>query len=299
MIFKTFIFSWFLNLSLAWGATRVVTTIPDLAWLVKEIGKESVEVEALLSEKDNPHFVEAVPHFINKVVNSDLVALVGLELEEAWLPKIAERTGKKELQPGGVGYLEIGKSIAVLEKPTKPVDRSMGDVHAEGNPHFWLSPIHFSQAISPVVAALSVIQPKGAKKFEENGKRLKIALDENYQKNLQRVKSKLKTSVIEYHKEFTYFLNAFSFDNKGSLEEKPGFPPSLGHILQVSNLAKAQGVKLLLASLASPESDLKKFKELSGLPYLKFRTSLKVGESYFDFQNELITTILKVINELS
>ena len=274
------------------ATVKVTTTLPDLAWLVKAVGQKEVEVEALLSEKDNPHYVEAVPLFIQRAAEADLVVSAGLELESAWLPKILERTGKASIQVGGINYLELGTVVSVLEKPSGPVDRSMGDVHPSGNPHFWLSPLQFSSTVPLVVENLSRLVPASKTEFEKNGKKLQKTFTEIYKRNKGKLKNKVK--VLEYHREFTYFLKDYGFENTGSLEEKPGFPPSLGHILKLANFAKASQVKFLLASLWAPESDLKKFKELSQIPYLKFRSSLKKDEDYGAFQDSLVSELLKL-----
>ena len=125
---------------------RVVTTTTDLAWLTKQIGGDEVEVTSLLSGEEDPHYVDAVPRFIHLVANADIVCVVGMDLEIGWMPKVLSKSANAQVQPGGKGYCETGKGVEALDVITNDVDRSMGDVHPDGNPHFQLSPLHMAQA---------------------------------------------------------------------------------------------------------------------------------------------------------
>ena len=124
----------------ALAKVKVVTTIPDLAWVAAEVGGDHVETKALLRGNENAHFVDAVPEFTRLTADADVVCIAGLDLEVGYMPAVLTRSGNAKIQPGGAGYCEAGKSVQVLEKLTTAVDRSMGDVHPAGNPHFYLSP---------------------------------------------------------------------------------------------------------------------------------------------------------------
>src|SRR5690606_10930809 len=104
------------------GQIKVVTTIPELAHAARAIGGEAVEAMALLSGRENPHYVDAVPSFVHAVSGADVVCLIGLGLEVGWLPKVLERSANAKVQPGGAGHCEAGAGVSVLEKPSMPVD---------------------------------------------------------------------------------------------------------------------------------------------------------------------------------
>lgn len=286
--------------SFSWGAIRVVTSTTDLAWMVKQVGGENVDVQALLRGTENPHYVDTIPDFVRKVADASVVCVVGLDLEVGWMPKVLARSGNAKVQPGGAGYCDTGKRIAVLDKPTGPVDRSMGDVHPEGNPHFWLSPLALAEASTAAVKSLSDSDPAHRAAYEENSKKFNAqmkALYESEKKLLAPIVSKATGPlVLEYHKEFTYLLNAYGIKSMGSLEEKPGVAPSAGRIAEMALNAKKSGVRLLLAADYSPRKTVEKFAELSGIKVLRVPTSLSADSlDYIKFRAKLMDEIVKAL----
>lgn len=279
----------------------MVTTIPDLAWLVQEVGQNKVKVTSLLNGKENPHFSDAVPSFIHQVAQADLVCLVGLDLEVGWLPKVLSKSGNAKVQPGGAGYCETGSVIEALDKPTGKIDRSMGDVHAAGNPHFWLSPIQMIRVAEFIAEKLISIQPKNSRFFLSQLNQIQSKLRKTHQRNYALIQSalkgfpKTKSPVIEYHKEFTYLLDAYGLSSFGAIEEKPGVPPSAGRLAIFGTRAKSHGVKLGLAATYSPRSTLRRFQEISGIPIVIIPTSVQLDgkwKDYLQLQNEITRQIV-------
>jgi zinc/manganese transport system substrate-binding protein len=280
---------------------RVVTTIPELAWVAKEIGGDRVEAASLLKGTENPHHVDAVPEFIRLVADADMVCLVGLGLEVGYMPPVFARSGNSKVQPGGPGYCEAGKGITPLEKPSGPVDRSMGDVHPEGNPHFWLSPIALGAGASQVAETLSRLDPsqepvyKGRlADFQKKMNQLSDKVNATLAPQITRFGLRSKPQVIEYHKEFTYFFTHYGLTSLGSIEEKPGVPPSAARIAQVAQLTKNAKARLALATDYNPEAVLTKFRDLAGIPVLKLPTMIRPSRglsSYEDLQLDLARQI--------
>ena len=122
------------------AAVKVVTTTEDLAALAREVGGDKVSVEALARGYQDPHFVEAKPSFIIKLHDAQLLVAVGRELEIGWLPPLITQSRNAAVQPGGRGYLDASLTVRILDIPTGQVTRAMGDVHPQGNPHYWLDP---------------------------------------------------------------------------------------------------------------------------------------------------------------
>lgn len=279
----------------AWALVKVVTTTPDLAWAARRVGGDKVEVVSLLNGTEDPHHVDTVPSFIVKVADADVVCVVGLELEIGWIPKVLSRSGNSKVQPGGPGYCETGKAVSVLEKPEGNIDRSMGDVHPGGNPHFWLSPKGLSEAASEIRDTLVRVDPASKEAYQKNYSALSKELSEILKAGQTKLKA-LKRPIMEYHKEFSYFIHAYRLKSLGSLEEKPGVPPSAGRIAKVSIDAKNSKAAILLAGKYAPEKVLNRFQEASGVPVLVVSTSLEPDsglKEYADFQNRLIDGILK------
>ncbi len=258
--------------SAAASPLRVITTLPDLAEMVRRIGGEEVSVEPLLSGKEDAHYIDALPVYIRKVADADIVCMMGLELEGSWLPKVLSKSGNSKVQPGGKGYCDAGKNISPLGKPTGPISRSMGDIHPAGNPHYNLSPSALKKAAVTIANILKENRPEkaeafdaGLKKFQSDMEALKARVTATLQPVIELSKS--QPVVVEYHQEFSYFFAEYGIRSLGSIEEKPGVPPSAARIANVAATAKKEGVLIALAANHSPENVMRRFKELSGIEF--------------------------------
>src|SRR5215207_6135861 len=118
----------------------VITTTEDLAAIAREIGGDRITVESIARGYQDPHFVEAKPSFILKLQKADLLIAVGRDLEIGWLPPLMQQSRNRKIQPGAEGYLDASTRARILDIPTGVVTRAMGDVHPQGNPHYWLDP---------------------------------------------------------------------------------------------------------------------------------------------------------------
>jgi len=274
----------------ALASLKVVTTTPDLAWAVKQIGGEEVNVESLLRGTEDPHYVDAVPSFIVKVRAADLLCAVGLELEAGWLPKVRGRAGVLESP-----YCEFGRSIEALEKPKGPVDRSMGDVHSSGNPHFYLSPSYLVQGAGAALQELKKLRPEKSSFFDKRYEKFVERMNSFQNEISQKLEAVNERPFLQYHQEFTYFFKSYGFKSAGSLENIPGVSPSASRLAQLSLELKNQNVSLVLAARHAPLATLERFQSLSDIPFLRLPLGMIEGkhESYFDLQNELASEILK------
>jgi zinc/manganese transport system substrate-binding protein len=279
---------------------KVITTLPDLAEAARVIGGEYVDVDSLLVGTEDAHFLDAVPTFIRKVASADIVCLIGLDLEVGWMPKILSKSGNAKVQPGGIGYCETGSLINALDKATGPVDRSMGDVHPAGNPHFTLDPITFAAGAKGILDALVRAKPEatptfqaGYKRFQDQMTSLHLAID----KKLKPLQRTALPAFAEYHKDFTYFFNSYKLKSYGAIEDKPGVPPSAARLAMTAQAAKANDVRMALGALHSPEKHLRRFSELSGIPFKKLPTMVqplnKDLDSIEKVQHYIADTILK------
>jgi len=279
----------------------VVTTTTDLAWVVEQIGGGEVKVQSLLRGHENPHYVDAVPDYIRKASEAKLLCSIGLDLVVGWLPKVLSRSGNSQIQPGGQGFCETGANVSLLERPKNSIDRSMGDVHPQGNPHFWLNPLRLAEAAVPIEKSLEKISPEKKKTFQANLKKFQDHMQSIVDFHKRRLKPILdkyhgQPILLEYHKELVYFLDVYGLGSMGSLEEKPGVAPSAGRIAQVAMQAKQNQIQFLLAGTYTPENVLKKFQELSGIPYFLVPLSIQPGKGIKDYealQTALVDVILK------
>lgn len=272
-----------------------VATTPDIAWLIKQVGGDQVEVQTLAKPGENFHFIEARPDFALKLARADLFCQVGAEMEIGWAPKLTEKAANPKILPGGKGNCDLSQKVQLLEKPTRPVDRTMGDTHAAGNPHYWLSPLEMKSASELIFHRLSEIDPSKKDLFEKNWKETILSLEITTKEVKELLKPLQDKSLVQYHKEFTYFANTYDLKMRGSIEDIPGVSPSASRIAQAAKDAKSQEVKIALAAPNNPSAILQKFAELSGAKVVILPTSLEGNDpmAYDRWQKSLAQKLLQ------
>jgi len=238
----------------AQAAIKVVTTTQDLAALTAEIGGEKVTAEALARGYQDPHFVEAKPSFVIKLHGADLLVLVGRELENAWLPALITQSRNAKIQPGSAGYLDASLSARILDVPTGQITRAMGDVHPQGNPHYWLDPGNGRRIAQAIQKKLTDMSPGDAAYFQQRYADFDRRLAEAEARWRAALAPYKGTKVVTYHRSWPNFAEAFGLDVVGYVEPKPGIPPSPSHTLTLMHEMKRQGIKLILVE---PYFDLK------------------------------------------
>ena len=238
----------------AQAALKVIATTEDLAALVSEVGGDKVTVEALARGYQDPHFVEAKPSFVIKLHSADLLVVVGRELEMGWLPALITQSRNGKIQPGGSGYFDASLTARILDVPTGQITRAMGDVHPQGNPHYWLDPGNGRRIAQAIQKKLSEMSPGDAGYFQQRyadfDKRL-TAGEARWRAALAPYRG---TKVVTYHRSWPNFAEAFGLDVVGYVEPKPGIPPSPSHQLALMQEMKRQGIKIILVE---PYFDLK------------------------------------------
>jgi zinc/manganese transport system substrate-binding protein len=240
--------------SRALAAITVVTSTEDLASIVREVGGDKVKVEAIARGYQDPHFVEPKPSFILKLHGADLLVAVGRELEIGWLPPLIQQSRNARIQPGADGYLDASLNVRILEIPTGQITRAMGDVHPQGNPHYWLDPENGRKIAQTVQAKLSAISRSDAAYFAQRYADFDRRLGEAQQKWTAAMAPYKGLKVVTYHRSWANFADRFGLDVIGYVEPKPGIPPTPSHTLDVIQEMKRQNVKLILVE---PYFDLK------------------------------------------
>src|SRR5690349_18744861 len=140
---------------------RVVATTSDLAYFAQVVGGDKAHVESICQGAQDPHFVQARPSYMVALSRADLVIAVGLELEVGWLPSLIQGARNPDINPGHPGYFEAASAIRPIDVPAGGVDRSRGDIHPFGNPHFWLDPLNVKLAARAIADRLALIDPEG------------------------------------------------------------------------------------------------------------------------------------------
>jgi len=233
---------------LPWAAQaklNVVATTADFGAVAREIGGDRVDVTTLARPTEDPHFVDAKPNFIVKLNHADAVIEGGAELEVGWLPPLLEGARNPKLESGKPGHIVCAPGVAMLEVPST-LDRSRGDIHAAGNPHFMTDPVNGKIAAGHITDAFCQLDPKSADFYRANLKKFEERVDTKlaeWQKLLAPYKGK---QIVTYHNSWPYFAKRFALNADLFLEPKPGIPPTPSHLAEVIGKMKAGNIHVIV-----------------------------------------------------
>jgi zinc/manganese transport system substrate-binding protein len=224
---------------------RVITTTPELADITKQIGKELVNVESLTRGVEFMHAVPVKPSFVPKLNRADILAVMGLDLEISWLPALLEVANNSKILPGQPGNIDCSNGISVLEVP-RSVDRSEGDVHPKGNPHYNLDPLGGKIIARNIAEGLSRNYPQHRPVFEKHLNAYLGELDKAIAR-WQSMAAPLKgVKIVTYHVEWSYFANRFGLHQVGMIELKPGIEPTPNHLVALAQRMQQEKVQVII-----------------------------------------------------
>ena len=229
----------------AFAKLNVVATTPDLASIAKEIGGDHIELTILAKPTEDPHFVDAKPSLIVKLNRADVLIEGGAELETGWLPHLLDQSRNAKLAAGAPGHVVCSQGVPLKEIPTA-LDRSKGDIHAAGNPHYLVDPANAKIVAQNITEAFCSLDEKSAAAYRANLKRFTEALDAKmaeWQKKLEPFKGQ---QVVAYHNSWLYFGDCFGLKIDLFLEPKPGVPPTPRHLADVILKMKADKIHVIL-----------------------------------------------------
>ena len=223
---------------------NVVVTTPDLAALVREIGGAHVDITTLCRPTEDPHFVDAKPSFIVKLNKADAIVEGGAELEIGWLPALLDQARNPKLASGAPGYIACNQGIQLLEVPTT-LDRSKGDIHAAGNPHYMMDPLNAKIVAAHLAESFCKLDPAACAIYRANLQKFTDALDaklEGWLKTLAPFKGR---RIVSYHNSWHYFSARFGVRIDLFMEPKPGIPPTPTHLGEVIQTMKAENIRVI------------------------------------------------------
>lgn len=225
---------------------RVVTTTEDLASIARFVGGDRIRVSSIARGYQDPHFVDPKPSFILDLNRADLLIVVGRELEIGWLPALIRSARNANVQPGAAGYLDASQGVKILEIPTGQVTRAMGDVHSQGNPHYWLDPANGRIIAQSIRDRLSQLAPGDRAYFEEQYAAFDVRLAEAETRWDATMAPFTGRKLVTYHRSWPNFMARFGLNVIGYVEPKPGIPPSPSHTITLIGEMKAQQVKVIV-----------------------------------------------------
>lgn len=224
---------------------RVVTSLSDLKALTEAVGGDLVDVDSLARGSQNPHDIEVRPSLMLKLRRADLFIRNGAG-GDPWADPLLTGGQNAGIMPGAPGYVDASRGVTVIA-PTGPVDRSRGDVHPEGNPHYTIDPANAAAVTGNILEGLKRVAPQHAAVFERRRTEFLSQVDAalaRWQKTLEPFRG---TKVVVYHEEYEYFLRRFGLTTAGAIEDRPGIPPSPTHLASLIRLIREQKIRVILA----------------------------------------------------
>lgn len=228
------------------AAVRVVTTTEGLAALAREVGGDRVQVANLSRGTQDPHFVDANPTLAVKLRDADLLVDVGLDLEVGWLPPLVNQSRNAAIQPGGPRRLTAASAVQVMDQPSGAVDRSQGDLHPAGNPHFLSDPRRALQVAAALAAKLGEIDPAGAGSYAARLAGFKARLQTDEKRWAAELAPFRGQRIFTKHRTLSYFADWSGLEVAGFLEPKPGVEPPPSHLAELVQLARATKVRAIV-----------------------------------------------------
>ncbi len=223
---------------------NVVATTPDLGAIAHEIGGDHLDLTVLAKATEDPHFVDAKPSFIVKLNRAHALIEGGAELEAGWLAPLLHGARNPKIAAGQPGHIMASEGVSLLEVPAV-LDRSQGDIHASGNPHFLTDPLNAKIVAAHLAQSFSQIDPTSASFYAANLQRFNGQLEAKlveWQKLLAPYQGR---PLVTYHSYWIYFGRRFGFPMDLYLEPKPGIPPTPAHLAEVITAMKAANLKVI------------------------------------------------------
>jgi zinc/manganese transport system substrate-binding protein len=276
---------------------NVVTTVPDLAALTKAVGGNHVQVQSLALSSQDPHFVDAKPNLALALNRADLLVIIGLDLEIGWLPNLQMGARNPRILVGSSGFLNASQFPRVLDIPAGKVDRSQGDVHPGGNPHFLYDPRQALAVARGITDRLAQLDPKNAADYRANLAKFTDELEKarvGWEKRLAGLKG---VPVIAHHRTTTYLADWLGFEPIAFLEPKPGIPPNPSHIASVLVQGRQRKARMVLIERYYPDTPAKLVASKIPAPVVTLQggTDFRAGETYIQYVSEMVDRLEKAL----
>ena len=272
---------------------RVVATTPDLASIAREIGGDRVSVVALAKPTEDPHFVDAKPSHIVTLNRADALIEGGAELELGWLPPLLENSRNGRIAAGAPGRIVASDGIKMLETPTS-FDRSKGDVHSLGNPHFLIDPVNVRIIARNIADHFTQIDPKNAATYNGKLTRFNTKLDAKFADWQKQLAPFRGARIVTYHRDFVYLAQRFGLNIVDELEAKPGIAPSPAHLAAVIGKMKATNAKVILVQPFQSRRTAETVARQTGALVLDVPQqpgAVDNTTTYFDMMDHLVATL--------
>jgi len=282
----------------ATAALNVFACTPEWGALAKELGGEKASVYTASSALQDPHRIEARPSLIAAARRADLLVCTGAELEAGWLPLVQTQSGNPRIQRGQPGYLEAASHVPLLDRPAR-VDRSMGDVHPAGNPHLHLDPHNVARIAAVLGERMAALAPPQAAYY---GERTRSFLERwreaaaRWEKDAAPLKG---VPIVVHHRNLTYLTHWLGMREVGSLEPRPGLPPTSAHLAELLAALKRDPARAIARAAYNDARAAGWLAERAGIPSIVLPYTVggtQAAKDLFELYADTLARLLAVVN---
>ena len=272
---------------------KVFACEPEWAALTTILAGETAKVYSATTAQQDPHHIQARPSLIAKVRRADLLVCTGAELEVGWLPLLLRKSGNRNIQPNSAGHFMAANHVSLLEKP-RVLDRSLGDIHAAGNPHFHLDPYRILEVAKALSIRLAKIDPTNSDHYQQN--LLNFVRDwkqaiAKWERKFQDLRGK---RIVVSHDSWVYLEQWLGLKKVATLEPKPGIPPSSSHLGKVLAGLEQSPADMILHADYQNDKSARWLSEKTGLPVVELPFSVSEKESLSQWLDRLLNQLLSV-----
>jgi len=266
---------------------------PEWASLTDELGGDRISSYAATTAFQDPHHIEARPSLIARIRRADLVICSGAELETGWLPMLQRRAGNSKIMPGKPGYFEAAVMVDRLDVPAD-IDRSMGDVHASGNPHVHLDPRRLQVIAKALLARLIVIDPQGADYYRSRFTNFSQRWQQAIRQWQHQAKALKDSRIVVHHRDWVYLFDWLGIELAAALEPKPGLPTTAGHLHSLKQTLTENPAKMIVHTAYQNPRAAKRLSQITNTPVVELPYTVGGTEQVKDLFDLFTLTIEKL-----
>src|SRR5476651_2625302 len=282
----------------SFATIHVVTTTQDTRSITEIIGGNKVSVFSIATGFQNPNFFDPKPSYIIKLSTADMYVTLGLDLEAGWSPSLLVSSRNVKIQKGNDAYVDGSIGVPLMQVPSS-INRAEGDIHAFGNPHYWLDPMNGKIIARNICNGLEKVSPENKDYFEANLKTFNETIDGKLKAWSAAMAPFKGSKIIAYHNEWVYFETRFNLHIVDFMEPKPGIPPTPSQLVKIMKEIKENGIKVIITSPYFSTSSSDVVSKQTGVKVIVMATSVGAFDSIktyydlFDYDIKQITAALK------
>jgi zinc/manganese transport system substrate-binding protein len=276
------------------AALNIFACEPEWASLATELGGERVKTFSATTAYQDPHHIEARPSLIAKVRRADLLICSGAELEVGWLPLLHRQAGNSKVLPGARGYFEAAAMVKPLDIPTGDIDRTMGDVHAAGNPHVHLDPARLLKIARALSERLAEIDPAGKAEYQQRLNHFTGRWQKAMTRWQQQASALKGSRIVVHHRDWVYLFDWLGIEIAGALEPKPGLPTTAGHLVSLKQSLKSNPATMIVYTAYQNPRAAKRFAQMAGIPAVELPYTVGGAKEVNDLFSLFDVTIEKL-----